>query len=99
MKSFIRTKVLTKDIKKNDREHFKIGDIVLCIDIFLHLEETLMLNRKLLENYLDKIQVFLSYNIKLRNKNSYKLYAMAKMDETPKYLNMLTSTTVQTNRS
>ena len=32
----------------------------------------------------------------LRNKNSYELRAKANMDETPLYLNMSTSTTVQT---
>ena len=85
-----------KDIKKNHRVHFKRSDIVLCIDIFLLLEETLMLHKKI---YLDKIQEFLSYNIKLRNKSSDELYLMKNMNETPIYLNMPASTTVQTNRS
>ena len=36
---------------------------------------------KLPENYLNKIQEFLSYNIKLRNKNSYELDEMGNMDD------------------
>ena len=51
--------------------------------------------QKLPENYFDKIQEFLSYNIKLQNKNSYKLYAMINIDETPIYLNMPASTAVK----
>ena len=44
---------------------------------------------------MDKLQEFLSYKIKLRNKNSYELYALANMDETPIYLNMFAYNTLQ----
>ena len=55
--------------------------------------------QKLPENYLDKIQEFLSYNIKYRINNSYELYAMACINSTPMYLHMPASTTVQTIKS
>ena len=48
------------------------------------------------QKYLDQIQEFLSYNIKLRSKNSYELYSMAKTDETLVYLNIPASAIVQT---
>ena len=96
MKSFINYEVLTKDIKKNHWVHFKSGDIVLCLDIFLHFVVTLMLHIKPPENYLDRIQVFLPYNIELRNKEKYELYVIESMNETPLYLDMFSSTTVQT---
>ena len=44
--------------------------------------------QKLQENYLVKIQEFLSYNMRLREKNSYELYVMANVDESLIYLNM-----------
>ena len=47
------------------------------------------------EYYLDKIQNLISYNIKLRNKNSYKLYAMTIIGNNPIYLNILSSTSVR----
>ena len=62
---------------------------------FLTLKRNTYATQKLVENYLDNLQEFLSYNIKLRNKNSYELYAMANMDNTPIYLNMPSPTTVQ----
>ena len=52
-------------------------------------------SQKLPENYLDKIHEFFSYNIKLRSKYWFELDAIANMDETPMYLNMPPSTTVQ----
>ena len=38
--------ILSKDerYQENNGAHFKSSDIVLCIEIFLHLEETLMLH-------------------------------------------------------
>ena len=51
--------------------------------------------QKLQENYLVKIQEFLSYNMKLRDKNSYELYVMANVDESLIYLNMPITATVQ----
>ena len=73
------------------------GDIVYCIDIFLIFSGNTHFAQKLLENYLDKMQEFLSYNIKYRNNNSYELYAMAIMNDIPMYLHMPASTTVQNN--
>ena len=42
--------------------------------------------QNLLQSYWDKKQEFLSYSIKLRNKNSYELYEIANMDETLIYI-------------
>ena len=62
---------------------------------FLTFRRNTHISQKLPENYLDKIQEFLSYNIKLRSKYWFELDAIANIDETPLYLNMLPSTTVQ----
>ena len=42
--------------------------------------------QKTFRNYLNKIQEFLSYNIKLRNKIYYELYTISNMDETSIYI-------------
>ena len=62
---------------------------------FLTFRRNTYISQKLPENYLDKIQEFLSYNIKLRSKYWFELDAIANMDETPLYLNVPPSTTVQ----
>ena len=62
---------------------------------FLTFRRNTHISQKLLENYLEKIMEFLSYNIKLRNKYWFELDAIANMDETPLYLDMPPSTTVQ----
>ena len=61
---------------------------------FLTFRRNTHISQKLPENYLDKIQEFLSYIIKL-SKYWFELDAIANMDETPLYLNMPPSTTVQ----
>ena len=66
--------------------------------ILLNFEETLMLRKNFLKK-LDKILEFLPSYKKLRNKNSNELYAIANIDETPIFLNVPTSTTVQTIES
>ena len=85
-----------KDINKNYGLYFKSDDIVFCIDIFLQIRRNTHVTQNLPENYLNKIQEFVSYNIKLRNKNIYELYAITNIDETLIYSNIPTSTTVQT---
>ena len=62
---------------------------------FLTFRRNTHISQKLPENYLDKILEFLSYNIKLRRKYWFEVDAIANMDETPLYLNMPPSTTVQ----
>ena len=61
---------------------------------FLTSRRNIHISQKLPENYLDKIQEFLSYNIKLRSKYWFELDAIANMDKTPSYLNMPPSKTV-----
>ena len=63
---------------------------------FLTFRRNTHVAHKLPKNYLDKIQEFYSYSIKLRNKNYFEMWAISKMDEIPIYLNMPTSTTVKT---
>ena len=45
MKLFISSEGKMKYTNKNHGVHFISGDMVLCIDIFLHLEETLILHK------------------------------------------------------
>ena len=52
---------------------------------FSYIRRNTQIAQKLQENYVDNIQEFLSYSIKLRNKNNYKLCAMASMDGIPIY--------------
>ena len=63
---------------------------------FLIFRRNTRVAEKLPENYLDKIQEFFCYNIQLRHKSNYELYAMTNINETPIYLNIPTSITVQT---
>ena len=53
------------------------------------------ISQKLLENFLNRMQKFLYYNIKLRSKYDLELNAIANMDETLLYLNIPPCTTVQ----
>ena len=62
---------------------------------FLTFRRNTHISQKLLEKYLDKILEFVFYNIKLRSKYWFELDAIANMDETPLYLNIPPSTTVQ----
>ena len=62
---------------------------------FLTFRRNTHISQKLPENYFDKIKEFLSYNIKLRSKYWFELDAIANMDETPLYLNMPPSTSLQ----
>ena len=64
--------------------------------IFSTFRRKFHFTQKPIKNCLDKIQEFLSCNIKLRSKNSYVLDAIENMDGNPPYLNMPTSATVQT---
>ena len=72
MKSFVGSKVYTKDIKKNNWAQFNSGEIFYA-NTFFTFKRSTHFAQYLLENYLGKKQEFLSYNIKLINKNSYKL--------------------------
>ena len=63
---------------------------------FLTFYRNTHIAQKLAENYLDKLQKFLSYKVRPRNKNSYELYEITNINETPFYLNIPASTTVQT---
>ena len=48
---------------------------------FLTFKRNILVAQNLQENYLDKKQEFLSYNIKLRNDNTFEFYAMTSIDE------------------
>ena len=53
------------------------------------------ISQKLPENYLNRMQEFLYFNIKFKSKYNFELNAIANIDETPLYLNMPPCTTVQ----
>ena len=63
---------------------------------FLTFRRNTRVVKKLPDNYLDKIQEFLCYNIQLRHKSNYELHTMTNINETPIYLNIPTSITMQT---
>ena len=77
MKLYLNCEVSMRSTEKNLGVHFKNGDIALWKYIFLLSEEILIFLKKLPENYLNKIQEFLSYNIKLRSKYWFELDAIA----------------------
>ena len=62
---------------------------------YLTFKRCIYISQKLPENYLNRMQEFLYYNIKFRSKYDFELNAIANMDETPLYLNMSPCTTVQ----
>ena len=61
---------------------------------FLTFRRNTHISQKLLENYLDKIQELLRYNINHRSKYKFELNSIANVNKTPLYLNMSPSTTV-----
>ena len=95
MKLYLNYEVSMRSREKNLGAHFKNGGIALWKDIVFTFRRNTHINQKLSVNYLDKIQEFLSYNIKLRSKYWFELDSIENMNETPLYLNMPPSTTVQ----
>ena len=61
----------------------------------LTFRRSIYISQKLPENYLNRMQELLYYNIKFRSKYDYELNAIANMDETHLYLNMPPCTIVQ----
>ena len=66
---------------------------------FITFWRNILISHKPSENYWDKIQEFLCYNIMLRSKYSFELNSIANMDEAPLYLNMPLFLTLQVIRS
>ena len=62
---------------------------------YLTFSRSTHISQKLAENYLNKMQEFVYYDIIFRSKYNFELNAIANMNEARLYLNMSPSTTVQ----
>ena len=61
---------------------------------YLTFRRSTNISHKPFENYLNRIQEFVSYNIKFGSKYDFELNAIANINKTPLYLNMPLCTTV-----